>query len=253
MDRAPEYERMLKSMRACFHLIGRSSEGAHVVELDGVMASVAPKVPERSLPNSVIYESQEALIAALPELARHYDEEGVAAWTVWTPDDDEQAAAALRDAGHALDADPSAMTLDLAELDEPPAIEHRTGDDLIPTIAGINDQAYHHDDGPFMRMLAEHPAGVTSNYVADLDDKPAACLQILPVEGDASVYWVATLPEARGRGLAGRLLQRALWDAREAGCDMSSLQATKLGEPLYARLGYASHGALQMWEKRREI
>ena len=87
--------------------------------------------------------------------------------------------------------------------------------------------------------------------MADLDGEPAACLQILPVEGDASVYWVATLPEARGRGLAGRLLHRALWDAREAGCDMSSLQATKLGEPVYARLGYESHGALQMWEKRR--
>ena len=251
MDRAPEYERMLKSMRACFHLIGRSSEGAHVLELDGVMASVAPKVPERSLPNSVIYESQEALIAALPDLASHYDEHGVDAWTVWTPDEDEQAAAALRDAGHALDADPVAMTLDLAALSEPPTIDHRTGDDLMPVLAAINDRAYNHEDGPFTRMLAEHPAGVTWNYVADLDGEPAACLQILPVDGDASVYWVATLQEARGRGLAGRLLQRALWDAREAGCDLSSLQATKLGEPVYARLGYRSHGALQMWEKRR--
>ena len=73
------------------------------------MASVTPAVPERSLPNSVVYESQEALIAALPELARHYDEAGIAAWTVWTPEEDEQAAAALRDAGHALDADPAAM------------------------------------------------------------------------------------------------------------------------------------------------
>lgn len=251
MDRTPEYERMLKSMRALFHLIGHSSEGAHVLELDGVMASVAPKVPERSLPNSVLYESEEALIAALPELTRHYDEEGVDAWTVWTPEDDGQAAAALSEAGHALDADPAAMTLDLAGLGEPPHVDYHTGNDLISAIAEINDQSYNHDDGPFARMLADHPAGVTWNYVADLDGEPAACLQILPVEGDASVYWVATLPHARGRGLAGRLLRRALWDAREAGCDMSSLQATKLGEPVYARLGYRGHGALQMWEKRR--
>ena len=117
MARAPEYERMLKSMRSVFHLIARSSEGAHVVELDGVMASVTPTVPERSLPNSVMNESEEALIAALPELTRRYDEAGVDAWTVWTPEDDEQAAAAMRDAGHALDADPAAMSLDLAELD----------------------------------------------------------------------------------------------------------------------------------------
>jgi GNAT superfamily N-acetyltransferase len=173
------YERMLKSMRACFRLLARSSEGAHVLELDGVLASVVPAVPERSLPNSVLYESQQSLVAAIPELARHYD------------------------------------------------------------------------DASFTRMLAEHPPGVSRNYVADVDGEPAACLLILPVDGDASVYWVATLPEARGRGLAGRLMQRALWDARENGCDISTLQATKLGEPVYTRLGYESHGALQMWEKRR--
>ena len=68
MARTPEYERMLNSMRAFFRLVGRSSEGAHAIELDGVLGCVCPAVPERSLPNSVVYESQEALIAALPEL-----------------------------------------------------------------------------------------------------------------------------------------------------------------------------------------
>ncbi len=251
MARAAEYERMLNSMRSIFSLMSRSSDGAHLFEPDGVMASVTPEVPERSLPNSVIYESQEALIAALPEVTRHYDEQGIDAWTVWTPEEDEQAAAALRDAGHTLDADPQAMSLDLSKLDEPPEIDYRTGDDLISVIAALNDRAYDHDDAPFTRMLADQPPGATHNYVADVDGEPAACLLILPVEGDASVYWVATLPEARGRGLATRLMRRALWDARESGCDISTLQATKLGEPVYARLGYERHGALQMWERRR--
>ena len=242
---------MLKSMRAFFRLVGRSSPGARVIELDGVVGSVCPAVPERSLPNSVVYESQDALIAALPELARRYDDAGVAAWTVWVPEADAEAAAALADAGHKLDADPAAMTLDLAALTEPPDIDHRTGDELVPVVADINDRAYRVDGTPFTRMMSEHPPGETLNYVADLDGAPAACLQILPVDGDACVLLVATLPEARGRGLAGRLMHRALWDAREGGCDMSSLQATRLGEPVYARLGYRSHGALQMWEKRR--
>jgi len=251
MARAPEYRRLLNSMRTVFQLIARSSEGAHLIEVDGVIASITPTVPERSLPNSVIYESQESLIAALPELTRRYDGAGIEAWTVWTPEGDAKAAGALRDAGHALDADPAAMTLDLADLAEPPQIDHRTGDDLMPVVAELNDRAYGHDDAPFTRMFAEHPKGWTRNYVADLDGEPASCLLICPVDGDASVYWVATLPEARGRGLASRLLHRALWDAHEEGCDISSLQATKLGEPVYARLGYKSHGALQMWEKRR--
>ena len=251
MARTPAYERMLKSMRAFFRLVGRSSEGAHVVELDGVMGSVCPKVPERSLPNSVVYESQDALIAALPELTRLYDEAGIDAWTVWVPEEDAAAAAELHDAGHVLDADPAGMTMDLGELGEPPEIDHRTGDELMPVVAAINDNAYPFEGTPFADFTSQHPHGVTHNYVAYVDGDPAAAVVILPVDGDASVWDVATLPEARGRGLCPRLLHRALWDARAAGCDFSSLQATKLGQPVYARLGYQSHGAVQMWEKRR--
>src|SRR5688572_9377425 len=141
---------MLKSMREFFRLVGRSSEGAHVIELDGVMGSVCPRVPERSLPNSVVYESQDALIAALPELARRYDEAGIDAWTVWTPEEDTAAAAALAAAGHALDADPAGMTRELADLSEPDGgLDYRTGDELLPVIASINDRAYPFEGTPF--------------------------------------------------------------------------------------------------------
>ena len=240
-------------MREHARLVGRGSEGAHVIELPGILGAVCPKVPERSYPNGVMYESQEALIDALPELARHYDEAGVAAWTVWVPEGDAEAAAALADAGHVLDADPAGMTLDLAQLTAPAddELEYRTGGDLMPTVAAVNDRAYTWPGTPFADFTSRMPCGSTWNYVAYESGRPVAALAILPVEGDASVWDVATVPEARGRGLAARLLRRALWDAREHGCDMSSLQATKLGEPVYARLGYRSHGALQMWEKRR--
>jgi GNAT superfamily N-acetyltransferase len=251
MARAPEYERMLKSMRAFFRLVGRSSEGAHVIELDGVLGCVCPKVPNRSLPNSVVYESQDALIAGLAELAQHYDKAGIDGWTVWVPEDDGEAVAALRNAGHALDADPAGMTMDLAGLGDPPEVEYRVGDDLMPVVAEINDNSYGFEGTPFTDFTSQHPHGETMNYVAYLDGEPAAAAVILPADGDASVWDVATLPEARGRGLCARLMHRALWDARAGGCDFSSLQATKLGEPVYARLGYVSHGALQMWEKRR--
>jgi GNAT superfamily N-acetyltransferase len=253
VNRDERYERMLRSMRAFFRLVGRSSEGAHVIELAGVMGSVCPRVPERSLPNSVVYESQDALIAALPELAGRYDEAGIEAWTVWVPEHDTDAAGALAAAGHVLDADPAGMTKELTELREPvgDGLDHRSGEELLPVVASINDRSYPFDGTPFADFTAQQPPGVTHDYVAYLDGEPAAALVILPVDGDASVWDVATLPEARGRGLAGRLLHRALWDARERGCDLSTLQATKLGEPVYARLGYRSHGALQMWERRR--
>lgn len=33
--------------------------------------------------------------------------------------------------------------------------------------------------------------------------------------------------------------------------DVSTLQATKMGEPVYARLGHQRIGAIRTWEKRK--
>ena len=60
---------------------------------------------------------------------------------------------------------------------------------------------------------------------------------------------VGTVPEARGRGLARRLLLRALYDARAAGSTVSSLQSSRLGYPVYRRLGYVELCRLGMWER----
>lgn len=68
--------------------------------------------------------------------------------------------------------------------------------------------------------------------------------------GDAEVNFVATVPEARGRGLAGSLMTLALDDARERGRVTTTLVATKLGRPVYERMGYRPLGTVEMWEHR---
>jgi hypothetical protein len=47
-------------------------------------------------------------------------------------------------------------------------------------------------------------------------------------------------------------MTRALLDARERGCATSSLQATKMGRPVSAGLGYRDLGPIQMWERRKQ-
>lgn len=249
MSRPREYDRMLNSMRSFFRLVGQGSTGASVAEFDGVVAAVSPAIPERSLPNSVVYESPGQLVAALPELARVYAEAGVRAWTVWTPEDDADAIAALEEAGHTLDGTPAAMAADLARLGPAPELDYRTGD-LMDEIGPLNDAAYGGHDDRFARMAERWPPGATHDYVAEVDGEPASAVVVLDVDGDASVYCVAALERVRGRGLTRRLLHRALVDARERGCDISTLQATRLGEPVYTRLGYRRLGAIQMWERR---
>jgi predicted GNAT family acetyltransferase len=63
---------------------------------------------------------------------------------------------------------------------------------------------------------------------------------------------VAVVPEARGQGLSGKLIAHSLADAVERGCRTATLVATKLGRPVYERLGFEGLGALEMWERHRE-
>jgi GNAT superfamily N-acetyltransferase len=68
---------------------------------------------------------------------------------------------------------------------------------------------------------------------------------------NSDLEWVAVVPEARGRGLSGKLLAHALADAAERGLLTTTLVASPLGRPVYERAGYRPLGALQMWERRR--
>ena len=226
------------------------SVAAEVRDLDGVTAAVVPACPERSVLNSVCYERQESLAAQLDELAATYDEAGVRAWTVWVRPADREAAAVLETAGHVLDAAPEAMAMSIESFGRPPCSFEWTREGDPALVGALNDRAYGYD-GSFERALAGLQGDSARAYVAHLGSRPVSCCVTLDVGKDCHMTMVATVPEARGRGLAGALMAQALADAHERGLHSSSLVATKMGRPVYCRLGYGGLGAVEMWERRR--
>ncbi len=253
MDRGEWLARMRDSMEAFFRVSVDATEDAHAIERDGVWAGVTPATPDRSVFNSVIYERPEALAPVLDELARAYDEAGVRAWTVWVPEDHTEVRELLESAGHVLDAAPRVMVLDLEGYPEPDmdGIDWATEPDTAPGLGRLNDIAYGIPAAGFEAAMGSGLKGVRS-YLARLDGEPAACVCVTDHGGDAGVWAVATLPEARGRGLSTALMRRALRDAAGRGCTTSTLQATKLGAPVYEKVGYGDIGAIEMWERRRK-
>ena len=113
-------------------------------------------------------------------------------------------------------------------------------------VAGV---CFGFDPGELAGALEASPPGART-YIADLDGRPAASVMAFDHDGDCGIYWVATLEEARGRGLCRALMTAALLDGRERGCTSTSLQATKAGYPIYSRLGYRDFGPIDMWELR---
>jgi N-acetylglutamate synthase-like GNAT family acetyltransferase len=249
------WDALHSSMLHWYRLIGAGSEGARTVERDGVVAAVVPASPERSVVNAVVYETPEALAAAYDEIAAAYDEIG-AKWTVWVHDGDRETAALLERAGHVLDASPEAMAVDLTAA--PPrrpaadALAGWTSDGALEDVGAINDRAYGYGGDWFSRALTDLPAGAVNLYVARRDGQAVGCCAIADTGTNTEVQMVAVLPEARGNGISGNLIAHGLADAVERGARTSTLVATPLGRPVYARLGFETLGVLEMWERRRD-
>jgi GNAT superfamily N-acetyltransferase len=226
------------------------SAGGQVWEKDGVFASIVPSSPKRSFFNSVLYESPDRVIDSIDELARVYSDAGVDAWTVWVPEHDAAVAEALEAAGHKLDATPRAMGMPVGGLHPPdpdPELEIREEPEF-ELVSKLNEIAYGFAPGDFPPIRGDRPSLRT--YFGSVGRETLGCAGAFVHGTDCQIVYVAVLPEGRGRGISGRLMARALADASEAGLETTTLQATKLGYPVYVKLGYTDFGTLQMWERR---
>jgi GNAT superfamily N-acetyltransferase len=251
IDDAELRRRAIAGLRDEVEAFGSGHPDSRLIRRDGLLASLTPATPQRSLFNSVFYEDPGALRAELDALAAAYEEAGVGAWTVWVPDEDRATAELLAGRGHLLDAEPRAMALDLADLAPvppvPAGVEAREGTAALA--AELNDRAYGYEADAFRAALG----GETSLrwQVAYRDGEPVSCIGSIEVGDDCCVTGVATPPEQRGRGVASWLLCSTLADARERGTRTASLQATKAGAPIYERLGFRDLGYVEMWELRK--
>jgi GNAT superfamily N-acetyltransferase len=240
---------MFRNLRAFWLGFAEATHGGSTLELPGVSAAIVPSMPDRSVVNCVVYDDADALEAQIERVAGAYYEARVKAWTVWVHESDTRAREVLSAAGNVLDAEPMAQVRELDGVEPPDdseldLIADPSPDDFDPVVTASYGWP------GLGRTLAGFPPSFHP-YVARHEGQAACCLGIWDHEGDAGVELVGTIPEARGRGLASRLLRRALVDARERGCTTTTLQATRMGYPVYSRLGYRDLGRVQMWERRR--
>jgi GNAT superfamily N-acetyltransferase len=252
LDREQVAELQRRGLEAFVRLIAAGAEDSRLLSFPGVTAAAVPAAPERSFVNSIVYRLAEELAAALDPLAVHYRTRAIRAWTVWVPEGDRAAIEILSAAGHELDASPAAMALELAELPDP-ELERLDWDDRATPgeVAMLNDLAYGWPrDGGFAGAFTAVSDPALRLYRARVDGELACVAGTIDRESDCVLVMVATDPAHRGKGLALRLCHAALAQARDRGVATSTLQATKLGQPVYERLGYRSYGTIEMWERR---
>jgi GNAT superfamily N-acetyltransferase len=251
VDDAEGWQRLIASLAQWSRTIDGASEGMRVDERAGLVTTITPAVPDRSIVNDVVYWDGDALAAAYDEIDAGYAAAGIGAWTVWVPEGDRRTAEMLAARGHALDSDPEAMLLDLDAVERPARPAGFTRDVDPVELARLNDDAYGMRSA-FARALERlDPGDDLHLYGVEQGGQLASGLVTFDHGDDCSVWLVATRELSRGHGLAGALMAHAMADARERGRTTSTLQATDLGRPVYERLGYRSLGEIELWEKRR--
>ncbi len=79
-------------------------------------------------------------------------------------------------------------------------------------------------------------------YLGRLNGQPVATNMMFNGGGVASVYGVATVPSARGKGIGGAITLKPLIEARDMGYRYAVLFSTEMGVRVYERIGFRDCG-----------
>lgn len=84
-------------------------------------------------------------------------------------------------------------------------------------------------------------------FLGRLRGRPVASSVLFLSGGVAGVYFVGTLAGARGRGIARAMTSAALREGRDRGYRIGALQATRMGVPVYRRLGFRAYSEFAIY------
>ena len=95
--------------------------------------------------------------------------------------------------------------------------------------------------------LADPGYRAQHRYIGYLDGTPVATSALVLEAGVAGIYAVATLPDARKKGIGRLMTLVPLIEARELGYRVAVLQSSSMGRPVYETLGFAKVATYRLY------
>ena len=230
------YRRGVRTALASWEEYARGAPGAEVRRVPGAAAAIFPNEPERSVYNNAILArdlgaTERADAVAAMETA--YEAQGVTRFAAWVHETDEPLRADFERRGYTVDETTRAMGMPLTDILVPrPELELGSADwDDYLRIFGLPARLLNGADRSIFHLL-----------LARIGDECVATAMAFDHKGDCGIYNVATLENARRRGLATALTAVQLHDAAGRGCTTASVQSTEMAERVYAAVGFRDLG-----------
>ena len=101
-------------------------------------------------------------------------------------------------------------------------------------------------DSELIEFLLYKPE--TKFYIGKIKGKPVSSLMLYLSSGVAGLHAVSTLPEYRNKGFGLTISRTALIDAFDNGYKVGVLQASKMGERVYRKLGFKKYCEINSYE-----
>jgi ribosomal protein S18 acetylase RimI-like enzyme len=185
----------------------------------------------------------------IAEVAAWFGERGVPwRWLLGATSRPDDLGDRLLRAGFELVSDSPGMALDLDGFvaePAPPGVEIVTVDDLrgLDQWEALQHRALELDDTRTRAWRDAHDRALSADiplrdWIALLDGEPVAAAALFVAADVAGIYNVATVPEARGRGIGGAVTSAAIAEGVARGLRTAVLGSSEMGFPVYRRLGF---------------
>jgi GNAT superfamily N-acetyltransferase len=233
------YDRGAATLLASWEEYARGAVGAALKRLSGVAAAVFPSGPERGVYNNALFDRDlhpSARAYAIEAMEAAYASARVDRFAAWVHGSDAGMREELSGRGYTVDEVTRVMgmslqdiavarpELDFEPLDWPGYVAYLEAAGVAPgLLASADPTAFH--------LLAHRDGG--ENVATGL---------AFDHGGDCGIYNMSTVESARRRGLGTALTARLVHDAAGRGCSTASLQATVMGERVYAGGGFRDLG-----------
>lgn len=236
---------LVDSSRLFYELDPAAAIEAEPGRLFGAGSATHPVISNAAFRRDDDFEAEDFVARALEFFAAR--DRRFSIWLRAEQDADRDLAAAAEAAGFQTVFEMPEMLLDAPLPTEPlpDAAELRRleDSDQVPDFWAVAKAAYVTNGFPpevfagytrHERLLADNVAA----FVAYVDGKPASIAMTIVNNGVAGIYWVGSLESARGKGLGRAVTVAATNAGFDLGGEVASLQASPLGRPIYAKLGY---------------
>lgn len=232
--------------------------GAVLTECDGVLTIAGATDFPVGYANSVLRADRSTSPADVLERARAFFEPRRRGYTIFVRAGlDQDLEEALGRAGVKSFSDTPCMVVErplgMPRLGDGVTLEHVTDLGGVAAAAAINAEAYESLGLPAAetRALYGRPACLLAPHLVTVvgrrDGVPVSTAMIIESPGVAGVYWVGTTTGGRRSGLAEACTRRVTDDAFARGARAVTLQASPMGEPIYARIGYRTFDRLRWY------